>query len=373
MFLTLRSQFHAHYTRVHRLIPIIAFVCGFLFDMAILKRIDEPKVMIQQAIYLLIACALMTIDLMEFKAEINPEIKVEEEPPVGLKKLWKYREFFLHFFLGTLLNSYTIFYFKSASGITSFVFIFLLVAVLTISEFRRFGKSQHQVHMGLWSLCLISYFQSLIPILIGSIGVLVFLASGLVSILVFSFYYKIILRKFNLEADSLKKQVLYPYIMMHALFTLLYFSHAIPPVPLSVSYMGIYHKADKSEDQYALSYTRSWQKFWQHGDETFRARAGDTIIAFIQVFSPAKFKENLQVKWSFYDPKLGWQAHDTIPLTVTGGREEGYRAVVRKSNYEPGKWRVQIETSRNDEIGRIGFTVVTDESTEERIFYTDLK
>src|SRR3982751_5786983 len=98
-FESLKAQYQKH----ERWVPPVAFVCGFLFDMTFLKRIDEPKVVLQQAIYLLLSLGLLTVDLFELDKEINP--------PAFLRKIWQYREFFLHFLLGTLLNSYTIFYF----------------------------------------------------------------------------------------------------------------------------------------------------------------------------------------------------------------------------------------------------------------------
>jgi len=360
-----RLRFKSFYTKYERWIPIAAFVCGFLFDMALLHRIDEPKVILQQAIYLVISCVLITLDFFEQVHEI--------QPPVFLRKIWKYREFLLHFLLGTLLNSYTIFYFKSASGITSFLFIFILVAALTLAEFKRFGESQHRVHMGLWSLCLISYFQSLLPILVGAIGMLIFVASGLVSILVFYMYYRFMRSRLASRPDILKTEILYPYAATHALFALLYFSHAIPPVPLSVSYMGIYHSAEKKDGQYLLTYTRPWYKFWQHGDETFYARPNDQVLAFMQVFMPSRFKEQLQIRWSLLDPKHGWQLQDAIPLTLTGGREEGYRAVITKKNYQPGRWRVQIECLDNREVGRLSFTIIADDSADAREEHVDVR
>ena len=167
--------------------------------------------------------------------------------------------------------------------------------------------------------------------------------------------------------------MIYPYAITQTVFTLLYFAHAIPPVPLSVSYMGIYHSLTKANGTYFLSYSRPEYKFWQHGDETFLARPGDTVIAFVQVFSPSGFKDQLNVRWSLYDEKRGWQAQDAIPLAVSGGREQGYRAITEKNNYQPGQWRVQVETRDEHEVGRLDFTIEKDESTAEREFHNDIK
>src|SRR5579864_211975 len=110
------------YKKHERWMPIAFFVLGFIFDALMLRRIDELMTIIQQAAYLVICGILIAVELIETTRDVHP--------PRVFVKVWKYREPVLHFFMGTLLNAYTIFYFKSASALTSFVFIFILVGLL---------------------------------------------------------------------------------------------------------------------------------------------------------------------------------------------------------------------------------------------------
>lgn len=340
------------------LIPIVFFVLGFLFDALMLRRIDEPKVILQQAFYLVLSAALIGVELVETQREVRP-------PPL-LQKVWRYREPLLHFMLGTLLNSYTIFYFKSSGGLTSLVFIAILVALLMINEFKSFGEAQARVHVAFWSLCLISYLAALAPIGLGFIGTLPFLAAVSASCLVFAGYYRLLEPRLAEQSSLARTHLLAPFGATQALFVLLYFAHVIPPVPLSVIDMGVYHDVQKREGSYELTFTRSRFKFWQHGDQNFLARPGDSIFCFAQVFSPSRFKDELQVRWLYHDEKSGWQPSDAIPMPIVGGREEGYRGITKKTHYQPGDWRVQIETKDGREIGWIGFRVERDDSTDER-------
>jgi len=352
-----------------RWIPILFFALGFIFDTLMLRRIDELKTIIQQAVYLVISGALIGVELIE-----STRPKPEDTQAVRwYSKLWLHREAVLHFLLGTLLNSYTIFYFKSASAITSFVFIGMLISLLILNEFKRFGQSQTRVHVAFWSLCLISWLVSLAPIVLGFIGAVPFLAACGVSGIVFWGYSSWLTPRLNLKPGTASKELRIPFLTIQLIFVLLYFFRAIPPVPLSVAYMGIYHGVKKGDGTYDLSYNRPSWKFWQHGDQSFSARPGDSIYCFAQVFSPSRFKDDLQVRWLYHDPKRGWLPSDAIPMPITGGREEGFRGITKKSNYSPGHWRVQIETLDDREIGRISFNVEADDESGPREFKTDTR
>jgi hypothetical protein len=346
------------YKKHERWVPIVFFLLGFLFDTVMLRRIDELKVILQQAVYLLIAGILVGAELIEEEHEI--------QSPKIIHKFWKYREAFLGFFLGTLLNSYAIFYFKSASAFSSFFFIVLIVTLLTLNEFKKFGKSQTQVHVALLSLCLLSYVICLAPTVLGFMGTLPFLCAVAASMAIFSGYYVAIRAKLVTNPSLLKTHLFYPYFVVQVTFVILYFAHLIPPVPLSVKYMGIYHGAEKTGDAFTLTSAKPKWKFWQHGDQTFLARPGDVIYCYTQIFSPTRFKDQLQIRWLNWDEAKGWMPSDAMPIPVTGGREEGYRVVTTKTNYQAGIWRVRVETMDNQEIGRIDFEVIPDDSVGER-------
>ena len=53
----------------------------------------------------------------------------------------------------------------------------------------------------------------------------------------------------------------------------------------------------------------------------------------------------------------GWALQDTIPIGILGGREQGFRGYGTKTRFQPGSWKVQIETTDAREIGRIYFSV----------------
>jgi len=341
------------------------FIAGFLFDMLAVGRIDHLRNIIHQATYLFL-CALLTgLELRELYGGFSP--------PRGMRTFWRYHTAATHFMLGTLLNIYTVFYFKSASLGASLVFLLILAAILAVNELKPFKTSGTTMRMGIFSLCLISYFTYLVPMLVGSLGTWPFLGSMTAAALVMGALAWLLQRRLPGHPYAVREHVLIPFVVVQACFIWLYFAKLIPPVPLSISSIGIYHDVCRVGDRFALTTTRPRWKFWQRGDQSFLSRPGDKVHCFVSVFSPTRFRERLQLRWLFLDPEAGWQESDVMALDIIGGREGGFRADSIKSYCRPGRWRVRVETSDRRELGRIDLTVTDDDSDAAPSPYTVLR
>lgn len=333
------------------------FAAGFLFDAMAAGRIDERRGMLQQALYLFL-CALFTgCELREGFGTFAP--------PERLKTAWRYHAAATHFMLGTLLNLYTLFYFKSASLGTSFVFLLILAGLLAVNELKPFAGSGTTLRMTLFSLCLVSYFTYLVPTLVGAIGTFPFLgtlAASSACVAALAWW----LKRSLPDPRVLVPRLIAPFAGVALGFSILYFARLIPPVPLSLSEIGVYHDVRREGNAFILTETRPRWRFWERGDQTFLARPGDKVFCYVSVFSPARFKERLQLRWLRRDEALGWEEEDAIPLATAGGREGGWRGFVAKTRWKPGRWRVRVETSDGRELGRLGLTVVADASDGPR-------
>jgi len=93
------------------------------------------------------------------------------------RRYCRYRLPILSFFLGTLLNVYTVFFFKSSSLLVSFSFMLGMIALLFLNEFGPFQRLGLAFKFVLLSLCGLSFCAAVVPIAFGRIGVDVFLAS----------------------------------------------------------------------------------------------------------------------------------------------------------------------------------------------------
>lgn len=334
------------------------FVAGFLFDVFAVGRIDKLHNVLHQASYLILCGWLTSLEIREQHGAFTPHER--------LKGAWRYHKAATHFMLGTLLNIYTLFYFKSASLVASLAFLLFWVALLGINEARPFPGSATKLRMTLFSLCLVSYFGYLVPMLAHRIGPLVFVGSLAASAAALGLIAWLLIKRLPEHRDAVVRSCVVPFAGVAVAFAALYGAKLIPPVPLAISGIGIYHDARRVGEDFELTTLRPRWRFWERGDQTFAARPGDRIHCFVSVFSPTGFVERLALHWFYKDPLRGWLESDSIPLNVTGGRDEGFRSVAVKSRYQPGRWRVKVETSDGRELGRIGFTVTPDDGTEPR-------
>lgn len=353
----LKAKFSKFYDEYETYLPAAFFLLGFIFDLLTLGRIDDLGNIISQTFYFIVLYAGIYFELTEFK------------PIEGSKlgKVWKYKDEFFHFLLGALLSAFTIFYFKSSSLMNSFFFMFLMSFLLILNEIEFFQKFGIHIKASLLKLCQVSFFLYLIPLVTGKMGLGIFLTSCLISFILSYVFYFGFKKKFG-PSQKLKDEFLKPNIVILSIFIILYFLKILPPLPLHIQSIGIYHKVEKQYPNYNLYQTTSKWKFWSNGDQDFEYLPKDKIYVFTRIFSPGGFKDKIYLHWK---KKVDgdWKTSDRIPLKITGGRDKGYRGVAYKSNYTEGDWKILVETENGLEIGRINFQTTKLDSTEKREFH----
>lgn len=360
----LKERLLNFYEEHERTVDIAFFLGGFFFDVWTLSDIDDPLAILQQVVYLLILGGLLYFDFLKS----HGFIKIHQR----LERVWDYRQLAVHFLLGSLLSVYSLFFLKSASLFSSLIFILLLLGLMVANELKRVRESEINLKIGLFVICLFCFFSMMIPTALGFVGLVPFTLSLLLTAgALFGIYS--LLKKNIQDITVLRKSLIIPSGTVLILFTVFYLLGWIPPVPLSVQNMGIYHSVEKVNGTYVLSYeTPSWQ-FWQRGDQNFKAEPNDRIYFFAQIFSPARFSDSVILHWYYKDPVQGWQTTDKIPMTIAGGREGGYRGFASKQNYSEGRWRISVETTDGREIGRIYFNVTkVSDINPNRAFYKDI-
>ena len=362
------ERLRLYYSKNEQRIAVLSFICGFLFDIAMVDRADSWHAIFQQVFYIAVILAALTQMFLE-------EGKPAPDPAaLFFLKRWyyQYRTALVHFFLGTLLNVYTIFFFKSSSLLVSFGFLAFLVFLLWANESERFKSLGLPFKFTLFALCAMCFAANVVPIFVGSIGVTVFLVSMLVGCLPLAGVVWWIGKKKPDAFLRARRQMLVPLGGVLIGFLVFYYLRLIPPVPLSIPFIGVYHAVEKTQDNYRLSHERPPWRIWHHGDQEFLAQPGDKVYVFFRIFSPTRFSDQVQLRWYLKEEARGWTLQDTIPIKIVGGRAEGFRGYGFKSNYQSGEWKVQVETTDGREIGRVYFQLET-RPEWPRSFETDIE
>lgn len=358
-----KNKFLEYYQHHEVLVSIIVFCAGFLFDIFTLGRIDDLLNLIQQAIYLTILGTLLVV-------EIRITIGTMKLTPKW-ERFWEYHNLVVHFLFGSLLSAYTIFYYTSASALTSFFFILLLAGLMLANEIPKIQQLGLPVRVILFSICMMSYFAFFYPILMGHVGPFPFWLGFLSSLLALVLVWKLNF-KGKEHIHLLRRHVLVPAVAVHLVFLLGYYTSLIPPVPVAVKKIGVYYEVVKTEGKYIGKHLRPFWKVWDRGSQDFQARPGDKVTILLSIFSPARFEDQVYLKWYFDDEKKGWRLEDTIPLKILGGRDEGFRGFGSKQFYHMGPWRVIVETSDGREVGRINLNIIEDRDQNERVWKNDV-
>jgi uncharacterized membrane protein len=334
------------------------FLGGFLFDVVTLSSIDDFFSIFQQVVYLVLVGSLLFAEFL-----VSAQVWAV---PQWLHKPWEYRSAIVHFLLGSLLSIYSLFFLKSASVFSSLIFVGLIMGIMVANEMKRV-QSRGDTKIGLFVVCLFSFFSMLIPVALGFVGWIPFLLALSATGVTLWGIYRLLQRQVK-DERLLRRHLILPGASVSGLFLLFYLLGWIPPVPLAVEEMGIYHGIEKRDGSYFLSHENPWYKPWNHGDQDFAARPGDRIHVFTKVFSPARFDDQVILHWQRFDVNNGWVTTDKIPMRVTGGRVGGYRGHASKGSFTEGAGRVAVETTDGREVGRISFNITLSNDTTARQF-----
>lgn len=348
------------YERHWRALDLSFFAGGFLFDVfAARVGVDHALIIVQQAVYLLVIGGILHFDVVR---NARPELRF----PAPIETAWKYRSLALHFCLGTLTNLYSIFFLMSASAFSTGVFVVLLFGAIAVNEMARVRRSGIDITTGLFVLCVFCFFSLLIPQAMGRVGAVPFGLSLAFTLLALGLFYYFL--RVRLGPRDLNRRLLLPGLSVIACFLASYLAGIIPPVPIAAKRLGVYHHVERQGEVFVLERDGEPWRFWEAWDQEFVARPGDQIYVFAAIYSPARFEDSVFVRWSRRNLLGEWITSDRLPLTITGGREGGFRAFTTKQNYTPGQWRVALETSDGREISRLAFTITLAGADPDRVF-----
>jgi len=334
------------YQRYEKYLPLAAFVVGFVWDSLTLTRIDSKLDNFILLGYTLAAGALIAVIGMAERGRLRQAwIVTHLHWIAGLT----------HFFLGGLLSSYVVFYFKSAAVGKSFIFVGLLVALMLANEF--FSDRLHNLKLlcAIYFFCCFAFLTFFLPVMTHVMNAAMFISSGLLSFLVTSAIVAVIYHGGIREARRELIGMAWPPVVIFLALVFFYFQNWMPPVPLALKDEGIFRSVKRVGENYQVRYSQPrWWQIFKSDDRKFAYAPGDTVYCFTAVFAPAGLQESIVHHWQKKNSEGDWTTTDKHGNFIRqGGRDGGWRSYSRKLNVTPGEWRIEVKTAKGRLLGRI--------------------
>lgn len=326
-------------------IGLFAIIVGFVWDSFFLIRPDQLFGNIVLISYLLIS-AFSIIPLTTFgdRAKIVPTILLIA----------------VQFAFGNLASGLLVIYGHSGTFAENYLFLILLGGFIIRNEFLREKYAVINFNISLWYFFLLSYVVFALPILLGKLGDSIFVLSGAISLIIAVLFVAVFyLLNPKKVSDSLRKTT-GTIIFVFLIFNLFYFLNIVPPVPISLSKIGIYHNLTRLDDvNYHAEYEKpKWYQFLRDTGEIFTKAENEKAYCFTSVYAPVKLSTPIYHKWEYYENGAGeWQTSLLVNFSITGGRDDGYRGYSEKSDLAAGRWRCSVVTETGALIGRTTFDV----------------
>lgn len=328
-----------------------ALLAGFCFDLIFANRPDSLVNNILLLCYLLIAGGLIIV--LNIQKTRRLELEHPAEPMFLLVAL--------QFLFGNLSSNLLVLYGRSGTFAGSAIFLILLFSMLLGNEFLKTRYGQLRFNIAVYYLLVFSYLIISVPTFIfHTIGVPVFLASGVISLVFISVFLAAVYR-FILRGKYRKRYLFEVGVYIAGIFfafNIFYFLNVIPPVPLSLKDIGIYHSVSRiAAGEYAGTFEKpSWFAFWRATSPVYHFAEGSPAYCFSSVFAPTGLGTPVVHSWEKYNESTGkWQVLARVTFAISGGRDGGYRGFSTKTLGE-GSWRCDVETEGGQLIGRMSFT-----------------
>lgn len=321
-------------------------VMGTAFDVWQFRVLDLREKFIVMSVY--VAIVMGSMALTAYK-------RAEELPQLRYIKL--VAPFAQQFAMGGLLSTALLFYWFSGTFSVTWPLIALVAILMISNETLRHIVLRPMVQIGMLYFALFSLFSIWFAHLFVSLSWLVFLAGGLASMIVMSLLLALLVTLGDLYKDRLRM-----WLVIAGVFTFMnvcYFLNIIPPIPLALRDATMAYSV--TSDYVLVIPEASWMDRLFLG-ETILVTPGDALYAYSAVYAPEGLKTTIVHVWQRYDADTRrWETEHELPFEILGGRPDGYRGYSMVSSIAAGKWRVSVETTTGQVLGRIAFTVVTGE------------
>src|SRR3954468_5656711 len=278
--------------RHERQISALSLAGGFAFDSATFGRIDHALTQAVFIIYLLVAGISIAV------------LHVLESRPDGRKPSDKTRTILVaitQFALGCLLSGFCVFYIRSASITSSWPFLLAMAAIFIGNEYMRRYHARLVFSGLLFFFAIYSYAILLVPLVIGRIGRIPFLASGGLALLVFFFFMRALAGLGHERYRGARMQVFAGMVLITIFLNVAYFLQLLPPLPLVLTDAGVYHQVTRLGPDFQAAEEDEppeWQAlFGTHA--IMHIQKGARLYLYSAVFAPRGLNTRIVHDWQW--------------------------------------------------------------------------
>lgn len=333
----------------HRL-ATVALLFGFVVDIITFRNLDLNYALILLSAHLFIVAITILILSIPFE---NKEGSFFTDVRSWLPVLQ-------HYSMGNLLSAFLILYSASGSLVASWPFLALVVIAVIGNETLKLEKNRLPFQTSLFFLNLVLFMALLGPIVFSAISIATFLISLIIAIFVFAVFRRLLWLVARTAFHEHKWRINNGALAVLTLLVVLYFSNLMPPIPLTLKDVQFYYSVERVGAEYiARDEQRSFvESFFDVGGRTLFLHPGEAAYVYTAVFAPARLDTRVVHRWENFNEQTGaWITKNVVDFPISGGRRGGYRGYSLTQSPQAGRWRISVETTRGQIIGRSYVTI----------------
>lgn len=335
----------------------LVFFGGFFIDSLLLTRIDVLWSSVVLFAYLFLAGVAVCLSALSQSSFWKGTIGA---------RIFYWIPFVAQFAFGALFSGYFVFYVRSASLASSWVFIVFLGMLFLGNEFFKNHYQRLEFQVNILFIAIFFFATLYTPIVLHKMDSQVFLMSGVASLGIILLFVTLLFLVVPEKIKKIKSGLVVSIGSVFIFINILYFTNIIPPIPLSLKEAGVYHLVERtgSGGYRAEGELTKWYNFFERYHPKIHLIPNEPIYFYSAVFAPTSFNVPIFHEWQYFDDvKNEWKTTDTLQFEVIGGRDGGYRGYSLKMNIFAGEWRVNVITKRGQHVGRTSFTVLEGTAT----------
>ena len=266
-------------------IGVATLVVGFIFDNFFLTRPDNFRDNISFLVFISVAASSIIL-VNIFKKGIRHSISI----------------FIMQFAIGGLFSMSLVFYARGATLQASWPFILMLFVYLIGNELFKKHYILITTQIGAFFITLFSYLIFITPVILHRMDEQVFLISGVVSLIIITFFVFILYFINRQEILRSRKALFITIPTIFIAINIFYFTNLIPPIPLLMKDVGIYHFVERDSTGNYIVVGEAEKSFGFFRSIIVHKTADEPLYIYSAVFAPVALNTTILHIWQFYDP-----------------------------------------------------------------------